>query len=189
MFIVDLTFEKFQDIVRRRAILAFLLNYRDHPPPTTDQASTIYLSERHCLTFGNSTSPLSRAFVETTGECDGIQVRSSSVSHVIDVPLHDDKALQISDIVFKHRLHHCLPHVLLTKPLDGYGTSVRSREHLTICALESDDVESISDAKFILKVLSDHVEQLVSSGDVGDLDHARKFFLSVNVESELDVCQ
>jgi hypothetical protein len=91
--------------------------------------------------------------------------------------------------MLKHRLHHCLPHVLLPESLDGHGTSVGSRECLAVGALEPHNVKLVSDAKFVLKVLLDHVEQVVPSGDVRELDHTGEFVVPLNVESKLDVCQ
>lgn len=134
-------------------------------------------------------SSLSRVSIETGHKSDNTHFRHLSVSLAINTLLDDDKRFQVPDVMFEHRLHHRFPHILLPKALDGYGTRVRSRERFTICALESDHVESVPDGEFILKILPNHVEQLVSSGDVGDLDHAGEFVVSVDVESELDVCR
>ena len=118
----------------------------------------MYIIERHCLASGNSMSSLSQASVKTDRECDDVQLRGLSVSIAQIVPLHDDKPFQISNIVLQHRLHHRLPHVLLAKSLDGHRACVRPRKRFAICALESNDVEPVSNARYILKVLLNHVE-------------------------------
>lgn len=84
-----------------------------------EQCVVKHRSHWRCLISSDVKSSHSQTLVETDHVSDYVHLRSRSISPGDNAPFHDDKALQISNVVLKHCLHHRLPQVLLTESLDG----------------------------------------------------------------------